>query len=77
MAMVEEIDDAVESAPPQVVKPAPEQQQLVHLDETKARAFLGTSCSDNNHLEGWYLDTGAMNHMTGHDDVFSELDRVV
>jgi hypothetical protein len=50
---------------------------LVHLDETKAQAFLGTSSSDDDCLEGWYLDTGATNHMTGHDDVFSELDRAV
>jgi hypothetical protein len=35
------------------------------------------SCSDDNHLEGWYLDTGATNHMTGRGNVFSELDRVV
>jgi hypothetical protein len=77
MAMVEEIDDVVEPAPPQVIEPAPEQQQLVHLDETKAWAFLGTSCSDDDHLEGWYLDTGAMNHMTGQNNVFSELDQAV
>ncbi len=77
MAMVEESHDAVEPAPPQVVEPALEQQQLVHLDETKAQAFLGTSYSDDDHLEGWYLDTGAMNHMTGHGNVFSELDRAV
>jgi hypothetical protein len=62
MAMVEESHDAVEPTPPQVVEPALEQQQLVHLDETKAQAFLGTSCSDGDHLEGWYLDTGATNH---------------
>jgi hypothetical protein len=36
MAMVEESHDVVEPAPPQVVEPALEQQQLVHLDETKA-----------------------------------------
>jgi transposase InsO family protein len=77
MAMVEESHDAVELAPPQVVEPALEQQQLVHLDETKAQAFLGMSCSDNDHLEGWYLDTGVMNHMTGRSNVFSELDRAV
>jgi hypothetical protein len=77
MAMVEESHDAVEPAPPQVVEPALEQQQLVHLDETKAQAFLGTRCSDDDHLEGWYLDTGVANHMTGHDNVFSELDRAV
>jgi transposase InsO family protein len=77
MAMVEESHDAVEPAPSQVVELALEQQQLVHLDETKAQAFLGTSCSDDDNLEGWYLDTDAMNHMTGHDNVFSELDRAV
>jgi hypothetical protein len=69
MAMVEESHD--------VVEPALEQQQLVHLDETKSHAFLGTSCNDDDHLEGWYLDTGAMNHMTGRGNVFSELDRAV
>jgi hypothetical protein len=52
MAVVEESHDAVEPAPPQVVEPALEQQQLVHLDETKAQAFLGTSCSNDDHLEG-------------------------
>jgi hypothetical protein len=76
MAMVEENHDVVEPAPPQVIEPALEQQQLVHLDENKAQAFLSTSCSDD-HLEGWYLDTGAMNHMTGRSNVFSELDQVV
>jgi hypothetical protein len=69
MAMVEESHDAVE--------PALEQQQLVHLDETKAQAFLCTSCSDDNHLESWYLDTGATNHMMGRGNVFFELDRAV
>jgi hypothetical protein len=77
MAMVEESNDAVELSPPHVIEPALEQQQLVHLDEIKAQAFLGTSCSDDDHLEGWYLDTGAMNHMTGRGNVFFELDRAV
>jgi hypothetical protein len=77
MAMVEESHDIVEPAPPQVVEPALEQQQLVHLDETKAQAFLGTSCSDDDHLEGWYLDMGTTNHMMGRGNVFSELDRTV
>jgi hypothetical protein len=36
MAMVEESNDVVEPTPTQVVEPALEQQQLVHLDETKA-----------------------------------------
>jgi hypothetical protein len=77
MAMVEESHDAVEPAPSQIIELALEQQQLVHLDETKAQAFLSTSCSDDDHLEGWYLDTGALNHMTGCGNVFSELDRAV
>jgi hypothetical protein len=77
MAMVEESHDTVEPAPPQVIDPTLEQQQQVHLDETKAQAFLGTSCSDDDHLEGWYLDTGVMNHMTGRDNMFSELKRAV
>jgi hypothetical protein len=77
MAMVEESHDAVEPASPQVIEPTLEQQQLVHLDETKAQAFLGMSYSDDDHLEGWYLDTGAMNHMTGHGNMFSELDRAM
>jgi transposase InsO family protein len=77
MVMVEESHDAVEPAPPQVVELALEQQQLVHLDETKAQAFLGMSCSDDDHLESWYLDTSAMNHMTGRGNVLSELDRAM
>jgi hypothetical protein len=77
MAMVEEIGDVVEPMPPQVIEPTPKQQQLVHLDETKARVFLGMSCSNDDHLEGWYLNTGATNHMTGHDNVFFELDWAV
>jgi hypothetical protein len=77
IAMVEESHDAVEPAPPQVLEPALDQQHLVHLDETKPHAFLGMSCSDNDHLERWYLDTGTMNHMTGRGNVFSELDWAV
>jgi hypothetical protein len=53
------------------------EQQQVHLDETKAQAFLGTTSSADDRLEGWHLDTSSMNHMTGRDEVFSELDRAV
>jgi transposase InsO family protein len=35
------------------------------------------SSIDDDHLEGLYLDTGATNHMMGHDNVFFELDRAV
>jgi hypothetical protein len=74
MAMVE-IEDA--PALPLAVKLVPVEQQQVHLDEIKAQVFLGTTSSADGRLEGWYLDTGAMNHMTGRGEVFSELDRTV
>ena len=41
------------------------------------RCSSGTSDDDVEHLEGWYLDTGATNHMTCRVEVFSELDRSV
>jgi hypothetical protein len=44
------------------------------LDETKAQAFLGTSSNDDDRLEGWYLDTGAMNHMTGRGNMLSVME---
>jgi hypothetical protein len=54
---------------------APEHVPL-HIDEPKAKAYLGTS-SDDERIEGWYLDTGATNHMTGHGDAFAEIDRTI
>jgi hypothetical protein len=75
MTMVEEIEDA--PASPRTVKSTLEEQQQVHLDETNEQAFLGTTSSVDDRLEGWYLDTGAMSHMTSHGVVFSELDWVV
>jgi hypothetical protein len=47
----------------------------VHLEEPCAQASLGAVDDDAEHLDGWYLDTGATNHMTGYVDVFSDLDR--
>lgn len=47
----------------------------VHLKEPHAQAFLGAADNDVEHLDGWYLDTGATNHMTCHVEVFSDLDR--
>jgi hypothetical protein len=75
LAMVEEIEDAL--APPLTVRSALVEQQQVHLDKTKAHAFLDTTLTANDRLEGWYLDTGVMNHMTDRGKVFSELDRAV
>jgi hypothetical protein len=75
MAMVEEVEDA--PTPLHTIKSALEEQRFVHLDETKAQAFLGTCSNDDDRLEGWYLDTGATNHMTRCGDVLSELDLVV
>ena len=47
-----------------------------HIDEPRARAFLGTSSGDDK-LDGWYLDSGATHHMTGRQELFSNLDRSV
>jgi hypothetical protein len=54
-----------------------QEQQQVYLDETKGQAFLDTTSSADDHLECWYLNMGAMNHMTSRSEVFSELDRAV
>jgi hypothetical protein len=52
---------------------APAATSLLHLDESKARAFLGDD-SSNDMIEGWCLDTGATHHMTGRREFFTELD---
>ena len=49
----------------------------VHLEEPRAHAFLSAADDDVEHFDGWYLDTGATNHMTGRAEVFSDLDRSV
>jgi hypothetical protein len=46
---------------------------LLHLDESKARAFLGDG-SNKDMIEGWCLDNGATHHMTGRQEFFTELD---
>jgi hypothetical protein len=43
---------------------APAAAALLHLDESKARAFFGDG-SSKDMIEGWFLDTGATHHMTG------------
>jgi hypothetical protein len=49
---------------------------LLHLDESKARTFLGDD-SSNDMIEGWCLDTGATHHMIGRREFFTELDSSV
>ncbi|KAK3137468.1 hypothetical protein QOZ80_5BG0452680 [Eleusine coracana subsp. coracana] len=46
---------------------------LLHIDESKASAFLGDGSNDDK-CDGWCLDTGATHHMTGRQEYFSDLD---
>jgi len=46
---------------------------LLHLDEPRARVLLGNG-SDDDRVDGWYLDSGATHHMTGRREFFSDLD---
>jgi hypothetical protein len=55
---------------------APATAALLHLDESKARAFLGDG-SNNDIIEGWCLNTGATHHMTNRREFFTELDSSV
>jgi hypothetical protein len=49
---------------------------LLHIDESRAHAFLGNG-SDNNKLEGWYLDSGTTHHMTKRIGHFADLDHSI
>jgi hypothetical protein len=49
---------------------------LLHIDEPRAQAFLDSDSNDDK-LEGWYLDSGTMHHMTGCVGHFADLDRSV
>lgn len=64
-----------ELAPPHA-DPAPLELAPLHIAEPRAQALLIID-DDGDRLEGWYLGTGATNHMTGRCDVFAELDRAV
>jgi hypothetical protein len=46
---------------------------LLHLDEPRAHALLGDG-SSNDKADGWCLDTGATHHMSGRQELFTELD---
>lgn len=67
---------AAAPAPVQNSSAAVPEHAPLHIDEPKAKVFLGTS-SYEERIKGWYLDTGATNHMTGHSDAFAELDQTV
>ncbi|CAO2193121.1 unnamed protein product [Urochloa humidicola] len=47
---------------------------LLHVDEPRARVFLGADTSDDDKIDGWFLDSGATHHMTGRREFFSDLD---
>jgi hypothetical protein len=55
---------------------APAAAALFHLDESKARAFLG-DVSNKDMIEGWCLDTGATHHMIDRREFFTKLDSSV
>jgi hypothetical protein len=46
------------------------------IKEPRAQVYLSTG-RDDEWMEGWYLDTGATNHMMGWYDIFSNLDRAM
>jgi hypothetical protein len=54
---------------------APNMGEQVYLNEERARVELKRTSIDADAT--WYLDTGASNHMTGDESVFSELDKNV
>lgn len=49
--------------------------QRACTSKSRARAFLGAAGDDVKHLDGWYLEKDATNHMMGFVEVFSNLDR--
>jgi hypothetical protein len=61
-----------EPAPP----PATAATTTTCVEEPQAQVYLGTG-RDDELMEGWYLDTGATNHITERCDVFSHLDQAV
>ena len=72
------VQQSIAPAPALVVHDSttiPPEHAPFHIDEPKAKAYLGTS-SDDERMEGWYLDTGATNHMTGRVDTFAEIDQI-
>jgi hypothetical protein len=52
---------------------APAAAAFLHLEEPKSHALLSDG-SSNDKTNGWCLDTGAIHHMTGRREFFTELD---
>ena len=50
---------------------APSATTLLHLDEQRARVLLGNG-SDDDRINGWYLDSGTTHHMTRRREFFSD-----
>ncbi|XP_071683669.1 uncharacterized protein [Lolium perenne] len=81
MATVIELDSAVTEVvasgkavvPAATAVAAAPMGEQVFLNEERARVELRRDSGDLD--ASWYLDTGASNHMTGEEDVFSELDK--
>jgi hypothetical protein len=71
-------EEALLLAPRSIELPpaAPTVATLLHLDESKACAFLSDG-SSNDMIEGWCLNTGATHHMTGLQEFFTELESSV
>lgn len=53
--------------------PALSATTLLHLDVLCTHIFLDNG-SNNDKINGWYLDTGAMHRMAGRQEFFSDLD---
>lgn len=49
---------------------------LLHINEPRAHAFLG-SCSNDNRMDRWYLDTVATQNMTGWHEYVTDLDSTI
>ena len=48
----------------------------LHLDKPRVHVFLNKGVADDK-IDGWYLDSCAMHHMTGQCEFFSTLDSSV
>jgi hypothetical protein len=79
LAQAEQVDEpALFMAQLTSLSSAPISKKPIYLDECNAHALLGAAGESEEVVDdGWYLDTGAMNHMTGRADVFANLDMSV